>query len=201
MPTPKADAKEIVGLVKSSGRITGYQLSNGSTVSKEEGVAMAKAGDIKGVLVFTWMPRYGVENFFGVAAIRPMVREDIVMSPEPAQSSFKSIAEWNWTNNSFTFNTDKGQRKMVSDEKILADVGTGTVHSMVGGEVIRGRDYNNVRISDGKEFGSKGDRGMVKQGAMRIKTKAPEHCGRPRTSIAYLVVFVNPKPQYIVLEL
>lgn len=130
------------------------------------------AGDIKGVLVFTWMPRYGVENFFGVAAIRPMVREDIVMSPEPAQSCFKSIAEWNWTNNSFTFNTDKGQRKMVSDEKILADVGTGTVHSMVGGEVIRGRDYNNVRISDGKEFGSKGDRGMVKQGAMRIKTKA-----------------------------
>ncbi|MBQ3036674.1 MAG: DUF3892 domain-containing protein [Lachnospiraceae bacterium] len=49
VPTPKADAKEIVGLVKSIGRITGYQLSNGSTVSKEEGVAMAKAGDIKGV--------------------------------------------------------------------------------------------------------------------------------------------------------
>lgn len=49
VPTPKADAKEIIGLVKSSGRITGYQLSNGSTVSKEEGVAMAKAGDIKGV--------------------------------------------------------------------------------------------------------------------------------------------------------
>lgn len=49
VPTPKADAKEIVGLVKSSGRITGYQLSNGATVSKEEGVAMAKVGDIKGV--------------------------------------------------------------------------------------------------------------------------------------------------------
>ena len=49
VPTPKADAKEIIGLVKSSGRITGYQLSNGATVSKEEGVAMAKAGDIKGV--------------------------------------------------------------------------------------------------------------------------------------------------------
>lgn len=49
VPTPKADAKEIVGLVKSSGRITGYQLSNGATVSKKEGVAMAKAGDIKGV--------------------------------------------------------------------------------------------------------------------------------------------------------
>lgn len=49
VPTPNADAKEIVGLVKQSGRITGYQLSNGETVSKEEGVAMAKAGEIQGV--------------------------------------------------------------------------------------------------------------------------------------------------------
>lgn len=49
VPTPNSDAKEIVGLVKSSGRITGYQLSDGSTVSKEEGVSMAKAGDIQGV--------------------------------------------------------------------------------------------------------------------------------------------------------
>ena len=49
VPTPKADAKEIVGLVKHRGRISGYQLSDGSRVSKEEGVAMAKSGDIKGV--------------------------------------------------------------------------------------------------------------------------------------------------------
>ena len=49
VPSPKSDAKEIVGLVKSSGKISGYQLSDGSTVSKEEGVSMAKSGDIKGV--------------------------------------------------------------------------------------------------------------------------------------------------------
>ena len=49
VPTPKSDAKEIVGLVKSSGKITGYQLSDGETVSKEQGVAMAKAGEIQGV--------------------------------------------------------------------------------------------------------------------------------------------------------
>lgn len=49
VPSPKSDAKEIVGLVKSSGRITGYQLSDGSTVSKEEGVALAKDGEIQGV--------------------------------------------------------------------------------------------------------------------------------------------------------
>ena len=49
VPTPSADAKEIVGLVKSGGRVTGYQLSDGSSVSKEEGVSMAKAGEIQGV--------------------------------------------------------------------------------------------------------------------------------------------------------
>lgn len=49
IPTPKSDAKDIVGLVKSSGRITGYQLSDGRTVSKEEGVSLAKAGEINGV--------------------------------------------------------------------------------------------------------------------------------------------------------
>lgn len=49
IPTPKADAKEIVGLIKSSGKVTGYQLSDGQMVSKQEGVNMAKNGDIQGV--------------------------------------------------------------------------------------------------------------------------------------------------------
>jgi len=49
IPSPKADAKEIVGLVKSGGRISGYQLSDGSKVSKEQGVSMAKSGEIRGV--------------------------------------------------------------------------------------------------------------------------------------------------------
>lgn len=49
IPTPKSDAKEIIGLVKSGGRVTGYQLSDGATVSKQEGVDLAKEGGIKGV--------------------------------------------------------------------------------------------------------------------------------------------------------
>lgn len=49
IPQPKSDAKEIVGLVKNGGRIKGYQLSDGSTVSKEKGVALARSGEIKGV--------------------------------------------------------------------------------------------------------------------------------------------------------
>lgn len=49
IPEPKSDAREIVGLIKHSGKIDGYQLSDGSAVTKEEGVRMAKDGDIKGV--------------------------------------------------------------------------------------------------------------------------------------------------------
>lgn len=49
IPKAKSDAKDIVGLVKSSGRITGYQLSDGTAVSKENAVQMAKNGDIKDV--------------------------------------------------------------------------------------------------------------------------------------------------------
>ena len=49
IPTPKADAASITGLVKQGGKITGYQLSDDRIVSKEEGVSLARAGEIRGV--------------------------------------------------------------------------------------------------------------------------------------------------------
>jgi len=53
IPQPKADAKEITALVKEGGRVTGYQLSDGRTLGKAEGVRLAKDGGIKGVGVST----------------------------------------------------------------------------------------------------------------------------------------------------
>ncbi len=49
IPETSANAKDITGLVKHSGKITGYQLSDGQIVSKEDGVSLARAGEIKGV--------------------------------------------------------------------------------------------------------------------------------------------------------
>lgn len=49
IPTPKEDALSITGLVKKRGKICGYQLSDNRIISREEGVDMAKAGEIKGV--------------------------------------------------------------------------------------------------------------------------------------------------------
>lgn len=49
IPTPNEDAKQIVALVKDGGRVSGYQLSDGTVLSKEQGVSLAKQGGILGV--------------------------------------------------------------------------------------------------------------------------------------------------------
>ncbi len=48
---PKANpgAAEITGLVKRSGKVTGYRLSDGRVITREEGVMLAKKGEIAGV--------------------------------------------------------------------------------------------------------------------------------------------------------
>ena len=49
IPEPKEDAKQITGLVKESGKVTGYQLSDGVILNKDEGVKLAREGGILGV--------------------------------------------------------------------------------------------------------------------------------------------------------
>ena len=49
IPTPKEDALTITGLVRENGAISGYRLSNNRYVSREEGVSLARSGQIRGV--------------------------------------------------------------------------------------------------------------------------------------------------------
>lgn len=49
IPETNSNAKQIIGLVKEGGRITGYQLSDSTVVSKQNAVDMAKQGQIAGV--------------------------------------------------------------------------------------------------------------------------------------------------------
>ena len=51
VPVPNTDAKKITKLVKYSGEVIGYELSNGQRVNKEEGIQMVKMGEISGVAV------------------------------------------------------------------------------------------------------------------------------------------------------
>ncbi|HPK15754.1 MAG TPA: DUF3892 domain-containing protein [Clostridia bacterium] len=49
IPTPAPDARSITGLVKEGGRITGYRLSDDTIIDKEQAVALARQGGIRGV--------------------------------------------------------------------------------------------------------------------------------------------------------
>ena len=49
IPEPNADAKEIVSLVKESGKVTGYKLSDGQLLDKDKAVNLARQGGIRGV--------------------------------------------------------------------------------------------------------------------------------------------------------
>lgn len=53
IPTPNENAKAITKLVKHSGEVVGYELSNGKIVSKDDAILMAKQGEISGVAVAT----------------------------------------------------------------------------------------------------------------------------------------------------
>lgn len=46
---PNSNAESIKALIKESGEVVGYELSNGERISKEQGVQMAKSGQISGV--------------------------------------------------------------------------------------------------------------------------------------------------------
>ena len=49
IPQVQPDAKTITALVKQGGRIVGYQLSDSRIVSKQEGLQLARQGDITGL--------------------------------------------------------------------------------------------------------------------------------------------------------
>ncbi len=49
VPQPNINAQKIVALVKDQGRITGYQMEDGSVLDKEQAVALAKQDMIRGV--------------------------------------------------------------------------------------------------------------------------------------------------------
>ncbi|MBP3704371.1 MAG: DUF3892 domain-containing protein [Clostridia bacterium] len=50
-PVPNKDAQRIEKLIRKGGKISGYQLSDGTVLSKAEGVALAKQGGIRGVAI------------------------------------------------------------------------------------------------------------------------------------------------------
>lgn len=139
-----------------------------------EGVPQG-AGEMRGVLVPTRLPRYGVNAFGEGLVVRPMESGDFAMEWSERESNFKTLVEWNWNDNGKLFKTESGDKSTLTYERVKADVGVGTLRSMVSGaKVVRGRDTNNTIVTDGKEEGTLGERGLVRRGAFSIRAEA--HC-------------------------
>ena len=51
IPIPDSNSKSITALLKEGGDVTGYKLSDGSFVSKEEGINLARSGGISGISI------------------------------------------------------------------------------------------------------------------------------------------------------
>lgn len=51
VPTAKDNASSIKALIKKSGEVVGYELDSGERISKEDGVKMAREGNISGVAI------------------------------------------------------------------------------------------------------------------------------------------------------
>ena len=49
IPNPNLNSKNIAALIKDGNDVTGYKLSDGTTLSKENAIALAKSGGISGV--------------------------------------------------------------------------------------------------------------------------------------------------------
>ena len=129
------------------------------------------AGDMKGILAYTTHPRYG-GDVLGRYILRPVDKADFAMPWEANQAIYKSVAEWNWNDNKKAFTTEFGDMESITTERVLADVGKGTLRIPANAEAIRGRDTNNTRVDVGKVEGTKGFGGFVRYGALTVKTEA-----------------------------
>ena len=140
------------------------------------------SGNMCGIVSHIVMPRYG-GDVLGRYVLLPVDGEDFKM-PKQGASSYKSIAEWNWSDNKKAFSTEYGELASVATERILPDIGKGRLSIPTGCEAIRGRDTNNTRVDAGKEKGTKGFGGFVRYGALTIKAEAhnwwdwKKNCGK-----------------------
>ena len=149
-----------------------YSLTNTLCAWRRDGAGVPQgAGEMKGIVTYASHPRYG-GDVFGRYVLRPVDSEDYAMNWVATSSNYHSIAEWNWSDNQKAFSTEFGEMTTISTERIVADIGRGTLQVTASCEAIRGRDTNNPRVDAGKEEGTKGFGGFVRYGALCIKTQA-----------------------------
>lgn len=145
-----------------------YMLLNSRVKWRRSGTGVPQGkGNLSGILVKTYLPRYGLK---GKYSIRPLSQQDVDFEFS-GESSYKTIAEWNWGDNVRTFKTTTGITEEVIGQGILADIGKGELSvDLPQAKIFRGKDFNNVEIFPPRTPGVTGDRGAVNYGALKIAT-------------------------------
>lgn len=144
-----------------------YMLLNSRVKWRRSGTGVPQGkGTLSGIVVKTYLPRYGLKDTY---CIRPMDQEDVAFEFS-GESSFKTIAEWNWGDNLKTFRTTSGVTEEIVAQGILADIGKGELSTdLPQAHIYRGKDFNNVEIFPPRTPGVSGDRGAVNYGALKIQ--------------------------------
>ena len=124
------------------------------------------SGAVSGVLVHPPLTRYDV----GPWQLRPLCREDIAIAPSPAPGGWQTAALWTWSDNAAEVTTDRGRRKSLGNEAVLADEGQGSLRVETRGTIYRGLDMNNPRIE--KAPARYGVRGKMDRGALSVDAEA-----------------------------
>ena len=131
-------------------------------------------GEISGILVDTYMLRYGETHTYG---LRVQTEEEIGI-PWDGPSAYNLIAEWNWNDGQKIFQTNMGPVHVndIEGRDILADVGEGFLYTDVpNAELGRTNDFNNPLVVSPDTYktdpSTRGAFGIVERGALRISTQ------------------------------
>ena len=149
-----------------------YSLTNTLCPWRRDGNGVPQgAGTMRGIVVRATHLRYG-GDVFGRYALRPVDKADYAMSWSSEDALYRPIAEWNWSDNSQYFATEDGDKKTISEEAVLADIGKGKLRVEVEGRVVRFKDTNNPHIYSPKDGKMNGHYGFVNYGSLCVRTKA-----------------------------
>lgn len=142
-----------------------YMVINSRTPWRRNGKGVPQGkGDISGILVVSDNPRYGKTDLW---QIRPLNEEDIAFEWD-GNSSFSTLAEWNWNDNTSTFATNEGHVERFRHETMIPDIGRGELNLDFVSSSYRGPDVNNPVLEPSKEE-TYGAKGLVRKGAMEIR--------------------------------
>lgn len=131
-------------------------------------------GEISGILVDTYMPRYGETHTYG---LRVQTEEEIGI-PWNGDSAYDLIAEWNWNDGENIFKTKVGPvpTSEVGGMDIIADLGQGFLYTDVPNPNLRrSNDFNNPVVAAPNTYKNdpsvRGAFGIVERGSLRIITQ------------------------------